>query len=245
MRIALVAVILFAAGCPGGPNIPEPDECRSPNGVGLSSLELGVSSSAGSFQSWTDHQVVPIVWGPQGGAMIVTRIRATGYTGDCMLQRTRVLDAAMNPIYDFRTPLNVYTQDDGSKLTDDFYMIGGFYRQTVVTVETEVGGTTVQHKIWLDAVSQSPTLESVTPTSVEVGVGDSVEVSVELAQPVVQGTPIEADVWYDTLAGVTTEPILSGERTGSVIVEGLAPGQTTLSVGLHNQRVDLDVTVTE
>ena len=104
---------------------PEPDDCGDPgSGAVIATLEIGPDGS-GAFVPWQDGETVPITYGPQGGAMILLRIRATGTAlADCMLQTTHISgDAGLSELGSNETALRWYDDPGGGRATRTAYVI--------------------------------------------------------------------------------------------------------------------------
>lgn len=69
--------MLFALGC-SGPNVateagpPIPDTGQQPV------VEIGTRASGAVFTPWHDGEMIPLVWGPQGGVMVTPAVAIDG-----------------------------------------------------------------------------------------------------------------------------------------------------------------------
>jgi hypothetical protein len=145
---ALSQVGFTGSGCnqPSGP--PEPDECVDPRGdAAIATLELGPPGD-GAFVPWQDGDQVSIAYGPQGGAMIALRIRATG-TGlaECMVQSTHITgNPALSELGFNETPVRWYDDPAGGRATRTAYVILDREPDSAtgepVHIETQVAGVT-------------------------------------------------------------------------------------------------------
>lgn len=121
-------------------------------GATIASLEIGPAGE-GDFVSWQDGDMVTIAYGPQGGAMIAMRIRATGSAlADCMAQATWVTgDPMSSELGQSSTPLRWYDDGAGGRTTRTAYVI--LDREPLldepIRVETTVLGVTVARMLVL------------------------------------------------------------------------------------------------
>ncbi len=124
--LSLSQLGLVGNGCGNNNNgPPDPDDCGSPNSSAvIATLEIGPAGD-GEFVPWQGGETVTIAYGPQGGAMIPLRIRATGANlAECMLQTTHISNPAGLPEFGSNeTPLRWYQDPGGGMATRTAYVI--------------------------------------------------------------------------------------------------------------------------
>jgi hypothetical protein len=157
--VLLAGAASLGSACPGGGGgggLPPPDACAGADGAGLmlSSLEIGPGTN-GAFQAWRDGDVVPIVYGGQGGRMITVRVRIRGAAlPACLPQKTTVLLAEGTQLGYEPSPLVTYAEADGSRTTKPLYvqLFGSFSSGSALIVRVEAGDQSTSRSLYLDAL---------------------------------------------------------------------------------------------
>ncbi len=150
--ISVLAVSQLGATCgPGGPGIPDPDDCGNPGaGAVITALEIGPPGD-GDFVPWQDGDPVVVTIGGQGSAMIQFRVRATGAgLTECMTQHTVITgDPTLSAMADYESPLHWYADPGGGMTTRTAFAI--LNREPGLTepvlVETTVQGVAVMRAL--------------------------------------------------------------------------------------------------
>jgi hypothetical protein len=159
LRDLLLLGAVFAVsqgGFCGGGGPPPPDQCSGPMLRGpIDSVELGVleGGEPSTFKPLVDGDVLPVVFGPQGGAMIATAIRVTGDDPPtCLQQKTRVsYRAGGAPLEDSVTvPLSTYPTGDRVRTTRvSFVIFDAFPEAGAATITLESAGKTITRSVML------------------------------------------------------------------------------------------------
>jgi hypothetical protein len=147
----LIAMSLLAAcGPPSGP--PKPDSCKGARADGITSLTIGPKKLVDSspFREWSDGDAPTTAYGGQGAPMLVLRIDVAGDAPpSCLSQDTEVW--VSNQSYPDgkerlggdSTPRKTYAQLDGSRATDDVYVVMDYSSSANLSVTTRVGALSV------------------------------------------------------------------------------------------------------
>lgn len=144
---ALIALSCVAA-CGPRPGPPAADSCDGPRADGISTLSVGPSSGFGDYHAWIDGDVPSTTSGGQGAPMLVLRIAVAGATPPSCLQQSTAVEVAPFAGAAFElagrdaTPRKTYAQPDGSRLTDNIYVVLDFLGASL-KVTTTVGAATV------------------------------------------------------------------------------------------------------
>jgi hypothetical protein len=157
---AWIAVALgTTSGCGGGCNGGfVTDSCDTP-AVGASvMLEIG-SVEDGPFNPWAEGQVVPAVFGSQGGTMIPVALRLRGPdVPSCLAQDTRVLHYTDRELIDSNSsPVRTYSQDDGSRTTKSMFMVMRYDINLgdAVRVVATAAGQSAERVVFVDRVGSA------------------------------------------------------------------------------------------
>jgi hypothetical protein len=150
---ALIAMSLLAACGPSGP--PSPDSCDGARADGITSLSIGPSKAVGGdkFQPWTDGQMAHFVSGGQGFPMLVVRVDVAGPSPpSCLLQQTVVKASNYygpggEQVGHDSVPRKTYAQPDGSRATDDIYVVVDYDYNQGYEITTTVGSMTVTRQL--------------------------------------------------------------------------------------------------
>lgn len=157
-RLAIwIAVALGTTGCVGGGCNGgfATDTCDTPETGAAVVLELG-SVEDGPFSPWADGQVVPAVFGSQGGTMIPVALRLRGPdVPSCVFQDSRVLHYTSLELIDSNSsPVRTYGQDDGSRTTKSMYMIMRYDTDLgdAVRIVATAAGQSAERVVFVDRV---------------------------------------------------------------------------------------------
>ncbi|HUH00452.1 MAG TPA: hypothetical protein VML75_00575 [Kofleriaceae bacterium] len=157
-RLATWIVVALGAttGCGGGCNGGfATDSCDTPATGAAAMLEIG-SVEEGPFNPWAEGQVVPAVFGSQGGTMIPVALRLRGPdVPPCLFQDTQVLHYTTRELIDSTSsPVRTYGQDDGSRTTKSMYMIMRYDTNLgdAVRVVATAAGQSAERVVFVDRV---------------------------------------------------------------------------------------------
>lgn len=147
-----VALLAMATGCPpdDGGGIPEPDVCLEPGAGPVATVEIGHATLTSVFEPWIDDQQIDLVFGTQGSAMVPFRVRVQGTEETCLTVDITMVDASGMQWLDLSYPLQLYSQDDGSLISDTNFAIFdsfGAPNVTEVTLDVTVSGMTITRTI--------------------------------------------------------------------------------------------------
>jgi hypothetical protein len=130
------------------------DSCEWPDAESIQRVEIGRETDDAAFAAWEDGDVVEVVWGPQGGAMVAVRYRVEGESLDCMPQHTAIRDAAGTYVLESTRPLRLYPEGEGVYMTQPHWL--RFppdhepRAQTSLELEAHVGAMTATAQLWID-----------------------------------------------------------------------------------------------
>ena len=150
---ALVAAVLTCGGCMGSCDTPTaPDSCTDPGVGAASSLELG-QAPAGSFQPLAEGDVVPRVFGSQGGAMITVALRLRGDVPSCLEQHTEAFVVGQSEPFEIDSvPRKTYGEADGSRTTREMFLILDYDTEpgAMVRIVTTAAGLTAERTVHVE-----------------------------------------------------------------------------------------------
>jgi hypothetical protein len=149
-RVLLLLIGLTMTGglCGGGPP-PTTESCSAASRDAIDTLEIGVGDP---FQPLEDGAAVETTHGPQGGAMLVLRLRVTGSAAPaCLQQKTDVtlLDGGTH-LAGIEVAVPTYSSDGHIATAGPLYLIYGAITpapHTQIRVVTEAGGLTVTRSL--------------------------------------------------------------------------------------------------
>jgi hypothetical protein len=152
----LIAMSLLAACGPNGP--PSPDSCDGARADGITSLSIGPSQAVGGdkFQPWVDGQMAHFVSGGQGFPMLLVRVDIAGPAPpSCLLQQTVVKATNLygpggEQVGHDSVPRKTYSQPDGSRATDDIYVVVDYSYAQGYEITTTVGSMTVTRQLGME-----------------------------------------------------------------------------------------------
>ncbi len=153
-QLWVVATVLLS-GCTGNcntPGPPAPDSCESP-GVG-SATSLTLLTADGD--PIANGQVMPLVYGSQGGEMIVIELQLVGDVPGCIAQESAVYHPGTgDEIYLDDEPRKTYP-DGSARVTRQIYLplFGGYaVPGASVRVVGRAAGLEAERSVYLDFVA--------------------------------------------------------------------------------------------
>lgn len=158
---------------PGGSGIPEPDECdEASSDAVVASLELG-GRDGDTFEPIEEGQTVTPVTGGQGGSMLPVRMRLRGEAvPTCIAQQTTLTDAVGNVFLQNATPLQTYSDGEGTRTTRPHYLIfdGSPDPGDWITLTVEAAGHSAARSVWFTTPYDGPEIAALSaPTTVLAG----------------------------------------------------------------------------
>lgn len=142
--MAVIALsLLSACGPPSGP--PAADSCNGASSDGVTSLSIGPSKERDAvYRPFSDGEQAPLVSGGQGARMLVVRLAVAGPNPpSCLTQFTQVSgvqsDGSSIGLGHDAVPRKTYAQPDGSRVTDDLYVVLDYFSSPSMAVSATVG----------------------------------------------------------------------------------------------------------
>ena len=224
--LVLLAAVLPA--CPSQGGEFDNDTCAEPGAASVSTLELGGGQS-GPFEPWHDGDAISLLYGPQGGTMIASRIRASGSTLGCMMQKTVITSPGGLVFRDEEVPLRMYPQDGDSFVSNPYFVElydGEPSSQMMVMVTTTAGSASASRALWIDQEYTGPGIVMLSPASIQLAPGQLSSLTLTLAGPAEQDIDIRlsSDSYGRAYPARSRQTIRRGEDT--LVIEILA-GQET------------------
>ncbi len=142
-------------------DVPAPDTCDQAQSAGIVSMTIMDGQGSANGSALTDYQVVPLVFGPQGGTMIALRVLLEGdAVPSCasfsfFVENCHDLDcqnADQEGSFPLTQPLATY-EEGADRMTRPYYfqlpytLNGGSLARLTVSV----GSITSQRLLWLDS----------------------------------------------------------------------------------------------
>jgi hypothetical protein len=158
--ILAAAVLSLASFGPGDPD-PEPDRCNSPEVGSIDSVEVG-ERDEDTFVSLADGSVVDFIFGGQGSPMLPIRYRIEGADlPSCVMHRTTLsycsayAEPDCQPLEETSlvTPLNTYSEADGSRTTKTLFVITGTPAEGMpIELEVQIGDAIANRTFYIGAL---------------------------------------------------------------------------------------------
>jgi hypothetical protein len=155
----LAALALALGGCTGSCDDPlVQDICDDPAVGSATSLELGTGGDD-AFVPVADGDVVPLIYGTQGSAMIPLALRLRGDVPACLAQESAAYTVASGELIDSdSSPRGTYEQTGGERTTRQILLIMRSYLTNpgdAVRIEVTAGGMTAERVVFLEYVGQA------------------------------------------------------------------------------------------
>ncbi len=152
MKHLWIVLTLSLTGCGGGcnqPGPPPPDSCQSAAVGNATSLELLTSEGL----PIAEGQAVPLVWGPQGGEMIVIELQLAGDVPGCIGQESIVYQVSSGlELYSDNEPRKTYPAGS-ARVTKPIYLpLFDVQPGDPVRVVGRAGGLEAERTVYLDYV---------------------------------------------------------------------------------------------
>lgn len=195
----VLATVAMANGCFGSDctgNNTFPETCDVGGSVaGVTGLEVGIYVNE-VFTPISDEDVVDLVYGGQGAAMVPVALRVTGTDlPGCMPQSTTIYDDQNESIGSEDQSIETHV-DGAMRATNSLYVILGFsgYEGMRARIESTVGSQTVSRIVHLSFVDfvdagapadAEPSLGDANPTDAATGADASPTVDAGLADAAV------------------------------------------------------------
>lgn len=154
MKLLWIVLTLSLTGCGGGcnpPGPPAPDSCQMAGTGSATSLELLTSEG----MSITDGQALPLVWGPQGGQMIVIELQLAGDVPGCISQESAIYEPATgDELYVDNEPRKTYPAGSAWVTKPIYLPFYGAYSGDQIRVVGRAGGLEAERTVYLDYVGE-------------------------------------------------------------------------------------------
>ncbi|MCP4445069.1 MAG: hypothetical protein GY811_06950 [Myxococcales bacterium] len=236
----LPLLLMALSGCinPGN-DIPEPDLCDGASSNGVDSIELGWPALSGTVESLEDGDVLPLVIGGQGTAMLELRHIVRGSNVRCVERSIEIVVPSGLVAISQERPLRVYEQDSGEFVSrsdfvfvDDDLNLGG----VLLELSLRIGEHVDTASVWYGHQYDGPAL--VEPaTSIEIPLGRERNLNLDLVEPAEEYTQafiaIDAPMPATSVRGSSS--FSPGETRTTVSLQGNALGTGTIHVGLGEQ----------
>ncbi len=165
--LLLLALGSMGVTC-GPPGPPPPDTCMMAANGAIATLEVG-SGDSGTFQPFTDGQVIEFAHGGQGATMLPIRLRFGGTMLPACVQETSSITAHGTTVASDANPVKTYDAGDGTRTTKAIYLVIGFDEPqagSIITVTATAGGQTVMRQLQVAGV---PLPDAMPPPAPDAG----------------------------------------------------------------------------
>lgn len=153
MRLLLLLSVVSLGGClpfcSAQDRPPRPDSCDNPPEVQLASLQFVHPTQDGGHELLKDNDLVPLITGGQGSAMVAAYLQVTGDVPQCLAQRTELRDLGGRVVESDELPRVTYAGDNGAHTTEAIYLIVGDLAEQEMQLVVRAGGLQTYRAIYI------------------------------------------------------------------------------------------------
>lgn len=255
MSLLALSILLVTGGCILGPGdeLPEPDDCSSPNGLaGIEAIEVGTMEEinyVSRFVPWQGIDVVELSHGSQGGTMLGVVLSLRGGSLPACMRHSMELTWNGNRLASTEYPVRTYPVQGGTRKTGTIFLIfeDGMYPEQGDELELvlQAGSFEIRRSLLIEApqprfmrVVEGPSLFAGGEYTLEIDfdrwIFSDVTVTIESSDP---------EVLRPLSPTLQVSQSIDG-YAASTALEALAPGgPVTISVTANGHTIAMELVV--